>query len=54
MIFNCSDTAHTVSLPGGSWQVLVDRGSSFRWQEDTFLTESCAVAPHSPLILGKR
>ena len=54
MIFNCSDIAHTLSLPAGNWQVLVDGESGFRWQEDLLLTESCAVNAHSPLILGKR
>ena len=54
MIFNCSDTDHTVSLPDGQWQYLVDGTSSFRWQKADFHAGSCALMPHSALILGKQ
>ncbi len=53
MVFNCADTSHTVDLPGGAWQLLADGESSFRWQEEAFLSGSHTILPHSALILGR-
>ncbi len=53
LITSAEREAVTVQLPAGTWQVLVDDRSSFRWQEETLVQERCAIAPVSTLILGK-
>ncbi len=53
LIFNCSDTDRSLALPEGSWQVLADGSSSFRWQESLLINGSCTVPGCSALILGK-
>ena len=52
VVFNCSGKPHTLPLPDGTWQLLCDGKSSFRWQEETLLTQSHTLPPHTPLILG--
>ena len=53
VVFNCSDKACRFSLPEGKWQLLCDGDSSFRWQQNIPLSESCTVQPGTPLILGQ-
>ncbi len=53
LIFNCAGTDHEISLPEGTWQVLVDNDSAFRWSGGLYAKESAAVPAASALILGK-
>jgi len=43
----------TCPLPKGTWQVLADSESSFRWKEPRVVTGSMEAAPVSALILGR-
>ena len=52
LIFNAGSQAQQASLPAGTWQVLADGESSFRWQEERSLTSNAELPPVSALILG--
>jgi len=52
MIFNCSDRDGNAKLPEGSWQILADGENTFRWQEESAVSEKICVAEHSAMILG--
>ena len=52
LLFNADTASHEVHLPAGTWQVLADGDSSFRWQEDRTLSGSAGLPPVSALILG--
>ena len=53
LIFNASQQPVEFSLPEGTWQVLADDVSSFRWRESKILTDTAQLFPVSPLILGR-
>ena len=53
MIFNCGNERRSLKLPAGTWQVLADGESAWRWQESVLHTGSCIPNTHSALILGK-
>lgn len=53
MLFNCGAKPRQVSLPEGTWQVLADENSSFRWRGTVRAHGECTVPPMSALILGK-
>lgn len=52
MIFNCSDRSGNAGLPIGSWQILADGESAYRWQEEAAVCENVPVAEYSAMILG--
>ena len=52
MIFNCSGRSGKAALPGGNWQILADGENTFRWQEETIVSEKVPVAEFSAMILG--
>ena len=53
LVCSANDGPVEVPLPGGTWQVLVDERSSFRWQEPGALSGSVTVPPVSALIFGR-
>ena len=53
LIFHTGKGKQKVDLPKGSWQVLVDHKSSFRWRESATITGSATLPPVSALILGR-
>ena len=53
LIFNASQRPVDVSLPEGTWQVLADDVSSFRWREARTVEDTASLFPVSPLILGR-
>ena len=54
MIFNCSERSGKADLPGGNWQILADGENTFRWQEETIVSEKVPVAEFSAMILGMK
>ena len=54
MVFNGSGLAREICLPEGSWQLLADGESSFRWAEDVTVSQKAEVKAVSVLILGMR
>ncbi len=53
LIFHCGSYEETISLPDGSWQVLVNQDSSFLWQQEQFVAGTTLIPPRSALILGE-
>ena len=53
LLFNGSSTAQTADLPAGSWQVLADADSTFRWQENKTISGMAELPPFTALILGQ-
>jgi len=52
LIFNCSAKAAEYTLPEGSWQVLADGDSSFRWETENLTEKTVTVEANTALILG--
>ena len=52
LIFNCSGRSGYAQLPAGTWQILADGEDSFRWQQDSAVTEKIKVSQWSAMILG--
>ena len=52
-LFHTGSQHAEIHLPAGTWQVLCDDKSSFRWRESRTVTEQATVAPLSALILGR-
>lgn len=52
MIFNCSACSGIAPLPAGSWDILADGKSSFRWKKKDSVSEKVNVAQYSAMILG--
>lgn len=52
-IFHTGQQPQQIQLPKGTWKVLVDHKSSFRWRETVTLEHSAVVPPVSALILGR-
>ena len=42
-----------ITLPGGTWQVLADGESSFRWKQPLVARDKITLSPVSALILGR-
>ena len=53
LIFNASQQSPQISLPEGTWQVLADDVSSFRWKGFQTLRNTACIPPVSALILGR-
>lgn len=54
LIVHTGKTPEEIRLPHGTWQVLVDDVSSFRWKEKKILSDpSVQALPVSALILGR-
>ena len=53
LCFNCSKETAELSLPQGSWQVLVNGENAFMWEGNTRLEGKTAIPPQSALLLGK-
>ena len=53
LCFNCSKNPVELSLPEGSWQILADAESSFRWQESLQTEKKTRIPPQSALLLGR-
>ena len=53
LIFNAGSQDQKVNLPKGTWQVLVDGESSFRWKESVTCTGAAPLPPVSAMILGR-
>ena len=54
LIVHTGKTPEEIRLPHGTWQVLVDDVSSFRWKEKKILSDpSVHALPVSALILGR-
>ena len=53
LLFNTAQQSQQVHLPSGSWQVLADNVSSFRWRESRITSCSADLPPVSALILGR-
>ena len=53
LIFHTGDHPAQIALPSGTWQVLADDKSSFRWRENKTVRENVVVSPVSALILGR-
>lgn len=51
---NCSDADREIALPQGSWQILADGDSSFRYQEDRTVSGSWRAPAKTLLLLGAR
>lgn len=52
MIFHTGPNPQKISLPGGTWQVLADDVTSFRWQENMTIESTTTIPGMSALILG--
>ena len=53
MIFNCSAAAQTGTMPEGSWQLLADASSSFRWEENILAGKYMTTEAMGVVLLGK-
>ena len=53
LCFNCSKETVELSLPQGSWQVLVNGENAFMWEGNTRQEGKTAIPPQSALLLGK-
>ena len=53
LCFNCSKETVELSLPQGSWQVLVNGENAFMWEGNTRLEGNTAIPSQSALLLGK-
>jgi hypothetical protein len=45
--------ARELTLPDGSWQILVDGEDSFLWKKEIRITKKAMVPSKSALLLGK-
>ena len=52
LIFNTSQNVRDITLPDGTWQILVDAQSSFCWNDARTLRKTTQIPPVSALILG--
>lgn len=52
LIFNTSQNVRDITLPDGTWQILVDAQSSFCWNDARTLRKTTRIPPVSALILG--
>ena len=53
LCFNASDAAEPLNLPKGTWAVLADGKSSFRWENPATISSKTEIPPMAALILGK-
>ena len=53
LVFHTGKQAVDLTLPEGSWQILADGQSSFRWKQEDILTGTAHLKPVSALILGE-
>lgn len=53
LLFNAGAQEQSVRIPDGTWKVLADIDSSFRWQEEQTAQEEMILSPVSVLFLGK-
>ena len=53
LCFNASDAAIPLNLPKGTWAVLADEKSSFRWENPAAVSSKTEIPPMAALILGK-
>ena len=53
LLFHTGNQEQTVPLPSGTWQVLADDTSSFRWREHHVMTGSVTLPPVSAFIAGQ-
>ena len=53
LCFNCSKGTAELSLPQGSWQVLVNGENAFMWEGNTRQEGKTTIPPQSALLLGK-
>lgn len=54
LVYNSRDETLELTLPEGTWNVLLDNESSFRWKTCQSLSGNIFVEPYSVLVLGKR
>ena len=52
LLVNASSCDHTGKLPEGTWQLLVDGDSSFRWKEDMLCDQTACVSAGTVTLLG--
>ena len=52
LVVNAGSERQRVNLPAGSWQVLVDDRSSYRWKRTELIRNEAELPPVSALILG--
>lgn len=53
LLFHTGNQEQTVPLPSGTWQVLADDISSFRWREYHIMIDSVTLPPVSAFIAGQ-
>ena len=53
LIYNGENYEQSVPLPAGTWQILIDGTSSFRWEQVDTITSSVLMQPFSDCILGR-
>lgn len=54
LIFHTGKHPQPVDLPKGTWQILVDHKSSFRWRENSCMENHAVLPPVSALIMGRK
>lgn len=54
LAYNAGGTAVSLDLPEGSWELLADGDSSFKWQSPAEVTGPVTLPPVSALILGQK
>lgn len=54
LLVNASDRDHIGQLPEGTWQLLVDGDSSFRWQQDLTVCKTYCSKAHTVTLLGSK
>ena len=53
LLCNSGEQAREVPLPGGTWHLLADEASSFRWQKPTAHKGTVTLPPTAALIFGR-
>ena len=53
LLCNADEHTRELPLPAGTWQVLADGQSSFRWQQSVAAKGSVSLSPRSAWILGR-
>lgn len=54
IVYNSKDEVLDLELPEGTWEILADGCSSFKWKNPETAESKAVVEPHSVLILGAR
>lgn len=53
LLCNSGDCTQEIPLPDGTWQILVDHESSFRWKEASAKKGMISIPPWSAVIFGR-